>query len=384
MPTASLARKEGGPFKWEPLMYLAYARHDSAVSQQQVVDSARTLLEHGADPNVGYLWHGLPSPFTALTGTFGEGELGPTLQPRHPHSLALARVLLEAGAEANDSQALYNRMFGDDDDHLVLLFEFGLGTGDGGPWRARLGDAIDSPEALLRAQLRWAVMHDQRARVRLLLDHGVDPDTTFPDGRSAIEAAAMSGHREIVELLTERGAAEAQPRSRRGVHRCGVRARPRGPRHRSRGRGPGESGAARADRLGCGAGQPRRGGDVGRRSASTWTRRPAPTCRSSRSGRPRCTPRCRTTTGSWSICCLASGADPTIRDTRFDATPLGWARHGGHAELIEVLARVTPERFLTRVHRPFTSPLSSRSSVCPRGRHLPFLGSHRPEEREGT
>ena len=36
-------------------------------------------------------------------------------------------------------------MFGDDDDHLVLLFEFGLGTGDGGPWRNRLGDAIDSP-----------------------------------------------------------------------------------------------------------------------------------------------------------------------------------------------------------------------------------------------
>ena len=179
-------------------------------SESQVVDSARILLEHGADPNVGYLWHGLPSPFTALTGTFGEGELGPTLQPRHPHSLALARLLLEAGAEANDSQALYNRMFGDDDDHLVLLFEFGLGTGDGGPWRARLGDAIDSPEALLRAQLRWAVMHDQRSRVRLLLEHGVDPDTTFPDGRSAIEAAAMSGHREIVELLTERGAADAR------------------------------------------------------------------------------------------------------------------------------------------------------------------------------
>ncbi len=40
---------------------------------------------------------------------------------------------------------------------------------------------------------------------------------------------------------------------------------------------------------------------------------------------------------------LASGADPTIRDTRFDATPSGWARHGGHTELIEVLGRVTPE-----------------------------------------
>ena len=40
---------------------------------------------------------------------------------------------------------------------------------------------------------------------------------------------------------------------------------------------------------------------------------------------------------------LGAGADPTIRDTRFDATPLGWAQHGGHAELIEVLGRVTPD-----------------------------------------
>ena len=56
--------------------------------------SARMLLEAGADPNAGYLWHGLPTPFTVLTGVFGEGELGPVRQPRHPHSLALARLLI--------------------------------------------------------------------------------------------------------------------------------------------------------------------------------------------------------------------------------------------------------------------------------------------------
>ena len=70
---------------------------------------------------------------------------GPVRQPRHPHSLALARLLLEAGADPNDGQALYNRMFEPGNDHLELLFEFGLGTGDGGPWRRRLGDALDTP-----------------------------------------------------------------------------------------------------------------------------------------------------------------------------------------------------------------------------------------------
>jgi ankyrin repeat protein len=34
---------------------------------------------------------------------------------------------------------------------------------------------------------------------------------------------------------------------------------------------------------------------------------------------------------------LAAGADPAVRDGRFDATPLEWARHQGHAALVEIL-----------------------------------------------
>ena len=324
-------------------MYLAYARHDLTASESRLVDSVRILVEHGADPNVGYLWHGLPSPFTALTGAFGEGELGPTLQPRHPHSLELARVLLEAGAEANDSQALYNRMFGDDDDHLVLLFEFGLGTGDGGPWRARLGDAIDLPEALLRAQLRWAVMHDQRcarpvaARARSRPRHDLPRRSQRGRGRrderTPRDQRAADGERRH----------RRPPRPRRGVHRGGVRARPGGPRVRSRGRDPGEGGAARA----CSSGL-RRGATATRwrrwsRSASTWMRRPAPTCRSSRSGRPRCTPRWRTATVSWSCSCSPGAQIPRSETPASTRRRSGWARHGGHTELIEVLGRVTPD-----------------------------------------
>ena len=116
------AARPGGPFRCEPLFYLAYARHDPAIGEAAVLGAARTLLQAGADPNAGYLWHGLPTPFTVLTGVFGEGELGPVRQPRHPHALALARLLLEAGADPNDGQALYNRMFGPGDDHLELLF----------------------------------------------------------------------------------------------------------------------------------------------------------------------------------------------------------------------------------------------------------------------
>ena len=65
-------------------------------------------------------------------------------------------------------------MFGTRDDHLVLLFEFGLGRGNGGPWHRLLGEPLESPAEMLRSLLAWAVAHDQRRRVALLAANGVD------------------------------------------------------------------------------------------------------------------------------------------------------------------------------------------------------------------
>ena len=114
----TLAVRRGGPFGWSPLFYLVYSRFDADVPAERVLTLARLLLDAGADPNEGYLWHGMPPPFTLLTGAFGHGELGPDNQPPHPHSNELARMLLDAGADPGDAQALYNRMFEPDDDHL--------------------------------------------------------------------------------------------------------------------------------------------------------------------------------------------------------------------------------------------------------------------------
>jgi hypothetical protein len=143
----SLATAVVPPHDWSPLLYQAYARHDPLIGWEATRDTARLLLDAGADPNDGRFWHGLPTPFTVLTGVFGSGEQD---QPAHSHALGFARVLLDAGADPNDGQALYNRMFGRDDDHLVLLFEYGLGRDTGGPWHRLLGDALESPAVMLR------------------------------------------------------------------------------------------------------------------------------------------------------------------------------------------------------------------------------------------
>lgn len=59
---------------------MAYARLDAP---GRYVPAARLLLEYGADPNAGFLWDGLPSPFTALTGASSRPD-EPLEQPDEP------------------------------------------------------------------------------------------------------------------------------------------------------------------------------------------------------------------------------------------------------------------------------------------------------------
>ncbi|GIJ50999.1 hypothetical protein Val02_78850 [Virgisporangium aliadipatigenens] len=316
----------GGPYRWSPLFYLVYSR----VGPADVEPIARMLLDAGADPHEGYLWNGLPCPFTLLTGCFGEGEQGPVAQPRHPRSIPLAALLLERGADPNDAQALYNRMFGTDDDHLELLLRHGLGRGDGGPWKARLGDTLQSPAQLIDAQLRWAVEHDQRARVALLAGHAADLT-------DAAHLAARIGNTALLRLLRDAGApapvldpvdayfgtafagdtpdpglAEAARRSRPWMlvwaaatgHLHAVRTMlddgfppdARG-RHDRPGEDPWETAL----------------------HAAAWAGHRAVVA-----------------------LLLARGAARDVTDARFGATPAGWARHAGHDDIARSLERPEP------------------------------------------
>ena len=340
---SAAARREGGPFQWEPLCYLAYARHDPAVSRTATLEAARLLLEAGGDPNAGYLWHGLPSPFTVLTGAFGEGELGPERQPRHPQSLPLARLLLKAGADPNDGQALYNRMFQPDNDHLVVLFEFGLGTGDGGPWRRRLGDALDSPAEMVRGQLAWAITHGMTERVHLLVEHGVDPSVPM-HGVSATSMAATTGHSDLVDYLVAHGAPELELAPAE-VFVAAALAADRAGLGSLLADNPGLSGEMRAARpalitwaAACGSTAAvemlaELGFDVnalGRTDIPSDQQWQTALHKAAEDGNLELA---RTL--------LRLGADPNIHDHRFDSTPLGWARYFGQQAVIELLEPIT-------------------------------------------
>jgi ankyrin repeat protein len=329
------AGRRGGPNRWQPLFYLAYSRLQT--SAQDALATARILLDAGADPNEGYLWGGLPTPFTLLTGVFGEGEQGAENQPRHPHSLALARLLLDAGADPNDGQALYNRMFGPDNDHLELLFEYGLGRGDGGPWKARMGDALEAPADLVRGQLRWAVRHGMTERVALLVANGADISTPFADGQTPVAAARVSGHQNVAEYLVAQGASAPELRAVDEFIAAALQA----DRSTVDRLGPGVAAAARQERPGlvvwaaaCGRIEAirllvERGFDVNALArADVPVERPWETALHAAVSRDDLV---------MAQALLELGADPNISDARFDATPLGWARYFDRPQLVELL-----------------------------------------------
>jgi ankyrin repeat protein len=331
-----LAGAQGGPFEWEPLLYLAYSRIDSPAPAHDPLAVARLLLAHGADPDAGYLWDG-NYPFTALTGAFGGGEDRGN-QPPHRQSLELARLLLEAGADPNDSQALYNRQFDPDPSHLRLLIEFGLGQGKGGPWHTRLRSGHGTPAELLEDQLLVAAFEGRAEWARLALDAGADPDglgTRHParKGLTPLEAATRQGNREVAALLLAAGAAPVALDPVDALLAAALAA-DEAEVGRLTAASPALAEAARAQRpeamvLAAELGRPdavrllaRLGFDVNARGRITALHQAA-------------------YDGNVALArvLLELGADPTITDTSFSSTPEGWADHNHQDEMVAFLKR---------------------------------------------
>src|SRR5262249_4521208 len=185
---AELATRRGGPRDWDALLYVCNARIAPRASWDPLA-CARLLLKRGADPRTHTLMYQVPC--TAITGAIGIGEAGPVAAPPHTQAYALVELLLDAGADPNDEQALYNMHFLRDDRWLELLLARGLRE------QARL-------DYLLGASVKQGFAD----RVALLLAHGASSNgRDFYNKRTHLENALLLGHDLIAKILVDQGAA---------------------------------------------------------------------------------------------------------------------------------------------------------------------------------
>lgn len=328
----SLLNRKGGALRWEPLLYACYSRFDGEDRSRSTLAVARLLLARGADPDAGFLWRGAPTPFTALTGAFGGGEDGNN-QPPHRDSRELATLLLDAGADPNDAQTLYNRHFRPEDDHLELLLARGLGKGSGGVWFRRLGELLGTPAALLVEELWAAAQKNFFERVKLLVAHGADVNAPGRrDGRTPYERALLAGNREIAEFLASHGARRVELDPGAAFAAACVR----GDREQARAllaKHPGlldALGPSKRTHLVHAAVEARRPDGLRLMAELGFNL----------SGLARNTALHQ---AAWAgnvelvKLLLELGADPKVREPTFDGTPLDWARHNHQSAVVELL-----------------------------------------------
>jgi ankyrin repeat protein len=193
---------KAGPPQWEPLLYLCYSRLPNDEAASRSVEMCRLLLDAGADPNTAFIHPEGNIKFSALCGVMGRGEMG---GPEHSHADELARLLLDRGADPNESQGLYNTHFDEGTKWLELLFSYGLD----GPDRVNWSGDPDRPdsERIGDYLVVAAAGRGHIARLRVLLEHGADPNAVSRyDGKTCYQTALLAGRLEVASILLEHGA----------------------------------------------------------------------------------------------------------------------------------------------------------------------------------
>ena len=198
----ALVNQLGGPRDWPPILYACYSRIN--IPGNSTRDVVKVLLDFGADPNAHYMWGGQYC-FSALTGAFGEGEQGPIRQPPHAEVDTLVPLLLSHGADPNDGQALYNRMFTGSTTHLKVLLAAGLSLTDRPNWLDvnRHGVYYKSKLRMLTYLLDHAIERAHLDVVRVLLTAGATLSRSMKN--KSYRMAMLNGEGELAELLLEYG-----------------------------------------------------------------------------------------------------------------------------------------------------------------------------------
>lgn len=210
---ASLATKAGGPENAEPLLYLSFSCFlKNPEYNDRFIQTAKLLIEQGANPNAFYLQKDDPyeRQLSCLYGVIGIAG-----------NTAVAKVLLEAGADPNDGESLYHAAELPRNDCLELLYQYQVDLNAtpalfrkldfddyfGVKWFLEHGADLDMTLGDQGTPLHWAVFRGRSLSIiELLLKHGAHVNIQRPDGKTAYMLAVRYGRTEIAELLSRHGA----------------------------------------------------------------------------------------------------------------------------------------------------------------------------------
>jgi len=177
------ATATGGPRDWDALTHLCFSKYLrlEAARTAGFVAAAEALLDAGASANTGWYERShepTPEWESALYGAAGVA-----------HNSAVAKLLVERGADPNDGEVTYHAPETYDHGVLEVLVKSGRLT----------------PASLATLLLRKADWHDYDG-IRFLLENGADPNAKTHWRKTPLQQSILRDNAlEIVELMLDRG-----------------------------------------------------------------------------------------------------------------------------------------------------------------------------------
>jgi uncharacterized protein len=185
-----------------PLEYLCYGRLPVAAASENAIVIATTLLDAGS-PCQNPLPDDGRAHFQPLTAAIGAGENG---QPSHPQAEGLAALLIERGADPYDPQTLYNTSLGADDSFwLDFLYTRSEQRGATAKWTEPSSRWPEIP--VVDFLLDMAVHRNHVRRAHWALSHGGNPRCrhSYPNPGNLHTEAIVNGFTQIADQLLQFG-----------------------------------------------------------------------------------------------------------------------------------------------------------------------------------
>src|SRR5580658_5399902 len=177
------ATAKGGPYLWDALTHLCFARYLrlDRVRSDGFVAAAKALLDAGASANTGWMEVDHEPHPEWESAIYGAAAIA-----QHPQ---LTRLLLERGADPNDEETPYHVPEGYDNTVMEVLLESG-----------KLNDT-----SLTWMLLRKTDWHDEKGLL-LVLEHGGDPNSVTRFGGNALHHALRRDNGLImIKMLLDHG-----------------------------------------------------------------------------------------------------------------------------------------------------------------------------------